>query len=431
MKRGIEMKKIAFGAALFALASTTVMTIPANADEVAKGAIEVTTFADHDGNGVQNGDEGGYTPVTADIKNIATGATTRVQTWNGASVVADGLAVGTYEVSTPEVADFIGTTPRKLTIEVTADSTVPAKFGYQGGTVVGSTWIDENGDGLRQAAEPPADSVSFVLLDPAGVVIDGAMSDSDGKFAFRGLRGGEYRVQRSSDDPLLPYAVGGGDSAVDPTTGLTGLIPVKPGATTEPVVIGFRKAIVNRTMNEMTIAGTPVVGGQFTMFFSATNNGTVPTDLTGGVVLPDGLVAMAAEGPNVETDGRVITFGGDEVLFAPGESVSVWVRVRVDRMVAYPEISFGVNQKDEKQSDVGDNHRLVMIDIAAAPTSAAPTTTVAAPAAGAPQAVVPVAQTKETGSLASTGASPLIPLALGGVLLLGGTGALIAARRNN
>lgn len=94
-------------------------------------------------------------------------------------------------------------------------------------------WEDTNCNGIQDAGEPPVPGVTVRLLDAAGTEIGTAITDSNGKYLFDGLRPGDYRVQFS---PPTSYKITkqneGSDDAVDsdadPLTGVCALTNLSP-----------------------------------------------------------------------------------------------------------------------------------------------------------------------------------------------------------
>ncbi len=75
------------------------------------------------------------------------------------------------------------------------------------GSVEGSVFLDENGDGVRSASELPARNVT-VTLDGSFVV----RTDDEGRFRFDRVAVGEHQVVVVSDNLPLPWSFEGGKS---------------------------------------------------------------------------------------------------------------------------------------------------------------------------------------------------------------------------
>lgn len=62
------------------------------------------------------------------------------------------------------------------------------------GEIGGHTWLDQNGDGLRDAGEPPVPGVIIVLIE-GEMAIDAAVTAADGGYRFTALPPARYRVR--------------------------------------------------------------------------------------------------------------------------------------------------------------------------------------------------------------------------------------------
>lgn len=69
-------------------------------------------------------------------------------------------------------------------------------FGFVTGAVVGDrVWLDFDGDGVQDAAEPGLGGVSVELYTETGVLVQAAVSDAAGAYYFGGLLPGRYYVR--------------------------------------------------------------------------------------------------------------------------------------------------------------------------------------------------------------------------------------------
>jgi hypothetical protein len=75
------------------------------------------------------------------------------------------------------------------------------------GSVSGSVFLDENGDGVRSASEQPAQNVT-VLLDGRFAV----RTDSLGNFAFPRVSAGSHSLAVVPDNLPLPWSLRDGDA---------------------------------------------------------------------------------------------------------------------------------------------------------------------------------------------------------------------------
>ncbi len=86
------------------------------------------------------------------------------------------------------------------------------------GTIGDLVWIDQNGDGVKDAEENGLGDVRLVLCDGGGAEIASAITDADGNYLFEGLCAGDYCVK--VDDSTIPEGLlpcgALGDSRADP-----------------------------------------------------------------------------------------------------------------------------------------------------------------------------------------------------------------------
>ncbi|MBX3048476.1 MAG: DUF3048 C-terminal domain-containing protein [Anaerolineales bacterium] len=91
------------------------------------------------------------------------------------------------------------------------DTSEPAAAG-----ITGFTWLDENADGLQDAAEPPLAEVIVRLLDAQGDMLDELTSDAAGLYEFTALPvGKQYRVAFQPPADYQFTQMDAGDDAAD------------------------------------------------------------------------------------------------------------------------------------------------------------------------------------------------------------------------
>jgi len=268
-------------------------------------------------------------------------------------------------------------------------------------TVTGRIWFDRDSDQVQDAGEPGFPASNSVLwsdeADGGGYV----STDADGDFTLADLKPGTYRLGNWN------YNV------YSPTTEQSATVTVAAGETAT-VQFGIQGAMLNGGVfvdnegdgqvgpNERPLAGVAV-----RMIGPAGLTGATTTGADGGYVFQD-----LPRGGNYQLVGPDLTARG-LVPMARTTGQDMNPDYRTDRMVLergeYRVVNLGYAEK-------------------AAPTT---TTKPPAPTTTAP-AVKPVAN-KATGSgqppLANTGVSPIVPIALGVVLLAAGGTALVASRR--
>ncbi|MGH1506428.1 MAG: SdrD B-like domain-containing protein, partial [Acidimicrobiales bacterium] len=130
-----------------------------------------------------------------------------------------------------------GRTPATITgsVDVTG-----LDFGYRTpppapGTIASGVWLDENGDGVQDAGEPPIPGVRVELVDAAGIVIGSTTTAADGSLGFVNVPPGDYTLR--VDETTLPAGVTSRTADADGT--LDAETPVTVTAGSPSVVTDF------------------------------------------------------------------------------------------------------------------------------------------------------------------------------------------------
>ena len=92
-----------------------------------------------------------------------------------------------------------------LRYDYSAGRTRPVLGGAPGaasGRIVGSVFLDDNGDGVRSASEQPVANVTIVLDDRYSV-----RTDDQGRFAFERVAVGAHRLEAVPDNLPLPWSI--------------------------------------------------------------------------------------------------------------------------------------------------------------------------------------------------------------------------------
>jgi fimbrial isopeptide formation D2 family protein/uncharacterized repeat protein (TIGR01451 family) len=268
------------------------------------GVVGDRVFFDHNGDGIENGDDVGYAGVditiTADIDGDGVNETFVATTDSSGFYSVPGLPYGSYTVTltppsgTSPSYDSNGVvTPNTsaVTLNVATPGSSAQDFGLTGTGTVGDTiFFDQDGDGVQDSTEVGIPGVTVTIdVDLNG---DGtpdftttAVTDQDGNYSFTNIPAGEVTVTVSTPGGSNPTTshdgVTGGDSE--------STINLPAGVTNNDQDFGF--------------IGTGSIGN--TVFFDADSDG-VQDDGTGSDPSEPGL-----PGVTVELD---IDFNGDGVV---------------------------------------------------------------------------------------------------------------------
>ena len=210
-------------------------------------------YVDANGNGVRDAGETGIAGAAIAVINTATNATVNLTTDASGAYLAPNLPAGTYriaETQPPPYADGqeqVGTLGGTHAANDVFDGIALGvsqlganyNFGELAAHLSGSTYIDSNDNGVRDAGEPGIAGVTVALT---GTDVDGhavnrtVTSDANGDYAFDGLlasNGGGYTLTETQPGA---YADGaehlgnlGGSAGAAGTSVISG-IPVAPGA---------------------------------------------------------------------------------------------------------------------------------------------------------------------------------------------------------
>ncbi|MFO1326127.1 MAG: SdrD B-like domain-containing protein [Rubrivivax sp.] len=123
-----------------------------------------------------------------------------------------------------------GRTPARnhiLIDELPAAGSTANHFGEWGARLDGHVWLDRDGDGRREAGEPPIPGVLITLEGAVGA--RGAITDADGHYVFEDLPAGRYRVSEPREQPRVTLD----GRVVDTFDGAT--VPGTRGGTATPV----------------------------------------------------------------------------------------------------------------------------------------------------------------------------------------------------
>ncbi|MEU5690738.1 SdrD B-like domain-containing protein [Actinosynnema sp. NPDC020468] len=298
------MKRMVMSAALVALALAGTATAEA---APGAGALRVTTFFDHDSDGVPDAGEPGHTPVDITLKNVVTGATRTTTTVNGGPADVSDLPAGRYRVAAAKPDGLATTSPDTVVVTVRPNRRTDVGFGYRGGEITGSVWLDENVDGVRQPGEPPVEGFSMRLTGSRSSLY-ATNSDAQGHYRFGDLRADDYRLGTYVSSNRYGFTVGGGDSVVDPATGQSAPITLPVGGSAGPLGIGLKNAVIDTGVGDVSLPASVAVGAEFQATVQLCDTGNVPTVLWGRVEFPQGVTVVSATGSRPTwVDGRTVS----------------------------------------------------------------------------------------------------------------------------
>jgi hypothetical protein len=184
---------------------------------VAQGSIAGTVYKDANRDSQLNAGDSGLEGVTVTLVNTTTGATKTTSTAANGTYIFNALPVGTYQVSSPAIANGLALeTASPLSATVASGEDVTDKnFGYVSGRISGYAYIDWNRDGVKDSGDTGLAGVPIDLAG-GGTQITGA----DGSYRFDDLNAGSYSVAapaqasgkaRSTPSPLGASLVEGED----------------------------------------------------------------------------------------------------------------------------------------------------------------------------------------------------------------------------
>ncbi|MEV6240666.1 hypothetical protein [Lentzea sp. NPDC051838] len=369
----------------------------------------------------------------------ANGPGVQVKNKDGEKVAEFGTdANGRYKAVLPKASQYLVlnmdkdgfNTPFAARV-VTENTTLD--FPVWGSFIDGFSFVDTNGDGVKQADEQP----STGEIKVSGKAIDGTQVDAttkpgvDGSYRFE-LKEGAYTVTApdlARSELAIAKPLGAND--IDWVTG-----QAKAGARNTRIDIRYFKPKADAAIEEFTV--TPdkdvyTVGDQVDIRIKLANRGDNPGKLSFLVFLPTGKILSHSK--------NVVGEDGDFETVAPllpGESLTVEVKAEftAPEDPKEPNINLGPyvrpwvgGHKDVERGNQGSKFsKRVQVVEKSTTTSPSETTTTTSPTSTTTTTPAVAKAGNKTG-LASTGASPLGFLALGSVLLAAGLSAFFVARR--
>lgn len=309
------------------------------------------------------------------------------------------------------------------------DKDLTLDFPLWGSFIDGFSFVDANGDGVKQAEEKPTTGeikVSGKTEDGSPVDV-AAKPGADGSFRFE-LQQGDYTVTApdlARQGLALAKPLGAND--ID---WLTGQFKVGDKRNTR-IDARYFEPKADAAIEEVTVSpvkDTYTVGEQIDVKFKLLNKGDVPGKL--GLLLFGPDANLLSHSDNITGANRSFETVA-KVL--PGESVTIDLKLELakagtDEVWPFAQPWIG-EHKDVDRKNQGSNVKKTIKVVAKDTTT--PTTPTSPSETTAPTTTTTqvVAKAGNKSGLASTGASPLGFLALGTLLLAAGLGAFFVARR--
>jgi hypothetical protein len=223
-----------------------------------------------------------------------------------------------------------------VVLSVAPASAAPAA----GGVIIGSAWLDRNGDGIRQADEPPLANFGFLLPGTSSMFT--ANTDANGNYRFENIPAGQYVVAPFSLRSDIDFTRSGRDSDFNPCTAQTAPFTLTEGGQVGPLDAGFVTSRHDFAAGSIRVPRLRV-GSEVDIRLDLVNHGNVADLMWGTATFPAGLTPLSTSGYFADIVGQQV-FAGN--MFAPrtcsGDKVSVLVHARVDAPISRGELKLDV-----------------------------------------------------------------------------------------
>ncbi|WP_086661372.1 hypothetical protein [Lentzea kentuckyensis] len=320
----------------------------------------------------------------------------------------------------------------RVSYDSVTESKADADFNLLGYVLTGSTFVDANGDGVKQADEKTHQGKIKVTGKAAGgrAVELETQSGPDGSYSID-LPNGEFTV--TAPDLTASGLALAEQKNADDIDWLTGSRKLQQMLDDRTLRVDLRyfepKADIAVAAAVVPAKDSYVLGEQIDVKVTLTNKGDVP--VVPSVVMAEFLAKLVSHSDNIKLlNGRDDEFETVNKIL-PGQQVEVTLKVELNDVTfiqVWPIARFNFGtfpDVDHKNNIVRLPIKVVEKSTAepSAPSSTSPTavpTTTTTPA---------VAKAGNNSGLASTGASPLGFLGLGALLLAAGAAAFLVARR--
>ncbi|WP_181043398.1 SdrD B-like domain-containing protein [Actinokineospora auranticolor] len=409
-----------------------------------------TVWRDDNGNGQIDVDETvRYEGVTVELFDLDGNLVDTAVTAAVTGMYSFGyVPAGSYTIKETQPAGVGSTTPDAIQISVTTETGASQNFGEQLGLIGDYVWNDSNANGVQDAGEPAAANIAVTLYQADGTtVVKSTTTGSDGKYWFRNLAVGDYKVgiELPTGKVLTrPHAGTNGDldSDIDWVTGRTATLGIAVVDNLIPQLTNVDAGLVNKLVDlaaaVTTASPTAAIGDTVVFNSTITNAGTVPVRGARVVItIPAGLRIVSAGGDAIAAQAAqeggfgadafeataavpwTCTISGQQVTcvtdatILPGQTTGpVLVNTTALTTITDTTATAAVTLADGTPDDNAANDNAVAaIAVPASTTTTSPSTST------------------DDGTLASTGAN-VRWLFLGGVLLVAiGCAALFIVRR--
>ena len=376
---------------------------PVNVSKTPYGSIGDFVFFDTNNNGVQDAGEPGINGVTVQLQDSNMVAIDSMITAGGGKYLFDSLTSGTYFVKffAPSGQTFVapnqGGDPAKdsnagesgtpgKTNAITIDTSLPVsdigrnnptidaglnKVVTPYGSIGDFVFFDTNNNGVQDAGEPGVNGVKVQLQDANMVAIDSMITANGGKYLFDSLTSGQYFVKFfAPGDSVFVAPNQGGDPTKDSnagesgTPGKTNVITIdtsKPASDTlrnNPNIDAgiYRAPVFDLALFKDLAQNQPATvmpGDTVTFTLKVVNQGEIAaTQIALSDSLPSNLtLADAAWTQTGAIATRNALIAGP---LAPGDSISVNIKVKVAASFTSGTLTNYAQIKDAKDGDGND-----------------------------------------------------------------------------
>ena len=313
-----------------------------------------------------------------------------------------------------------------------SESRTDADYPLRGYFLNGVTFVDTNGDGVKQAGEKThGGKVKVTGQVHSGAQFSGeAQAGADGTYQLDLPFGALTLTAPDLTKDGLALAKPRTDSDVDWVSGTAALVGAPDRQVRADVRYVEARADIALAASVVPAKDSYVLGEQIDVELTLANKGNVP--VAPAVVMAEFVAKLVSHSDNIKlingTDDEFETVA--KVL--PGEQADVVLKVELNDLTfdkVQPIVRF--NYGHLQDVDRKNNILLPPIAVKVVEKGTTPTTsTTTAPATTSTTTTAPaVAQAGNRSGLASTGASVFVPLALGAALLVAGAGAFFVTRR--